>query len=83
MIYNKQKHVAMLIIRVYPVKVYWINIEMKIYASVAQLVEQRTENPCVGSSILPWGTNVSALSRITSAVRIIYIFLFNTLIRTS
>src|SRR3954447_11373384 len=25
-------------------------------AQVAQLVEQRTENPCVGSSILPLGT---------------------------
>ncbi len=25
------------------------------YAKVAQLVEQRTENPCVGSSILPLG----------------------------
>lgn len=24
-----------------------------LYASVAQSVEQRTENPCVGSSILP------------------------------
>ena len=23
---------------------------------VAQSVEQRTENPCVGSSILPWAT---------------------------
>ena len=27
-------------------------------ASVAQLVEQRTENPCVDSSILSWGTIV-------------------------
>ena len=26
-------------------------------ASVAQLVEQRTENPCVGGSIPPQGTN--------------------------
>ena len=26
------------------------------YASVAQSVEQRTENPCVDSSILSWGT---------------------------
>ena len=26
---------------------------------VAQSVEQRTENPCVGSSILPWATKVS------------------------
>jgi hypothetical protein len=25
------------------------------YAEVAQSVEQRTENPCVGSSILPLG----------------------------
>src|SRR3954447_22614396 len=28
-------------------------------AQVAQLVEQRTENPCVGSSILPLGTTPS------------------------
>ena len=27
-----------------------------IYAQVAQLVEQRTENPCVGGSIPPLGT---------------------------
>lgn len=27
-------------------------------AQVAQLVEQRTENPCVGSSILPLGTSL-------------------------
>jgi hypothetical protein len=27
---------------------------------VAQLVEQRTENPCVGSSILPLATDASA-----------------------
>ena len=26
------------------------------FAEVAQSVEQRTENPCVGSSILPLGT---------------------------
>ncbi len=30
---------------------YW-----KIKGTVAQLVEQRTENPCVGSSILPGST---------------------------
>ena len=28
-------------------------------AEVAQLVEQRTENPCVGSSSLPLGTTIS------------------------
>ena len=28
-------------------------IYLYIFASVAQSVEQRTENPCVGSSILP------------------------------
>ena len=33
-----------------------IFIYLYIFASVAQSVEQRTENPCVGSSILPWGT---------------------------
>ena len=27
-----------------------------IYAPVAQPVEQRTENPCVGGSSPPWGT---------------------------
>ena len=31
-------------------------IRVAIYASVAQLVEQRTENPCVGGSIPPEGT---------------------------
>ena len=29
---------------------------MKIYGSVAQSVEQRTENPCVGGSIPPGAT---------------------------
>ena len=28
------------------------------YASIAQLVEQRTENPCVGGSIPPGGTKI-------------------------
>ncbi len=28
-----------------------------IFAEVAQLVEQRTENPCVGGSSPPLGTN--------------------------
>ena len=27
-----------------------------LFAQIAQLVEQRTENPCVGGSILPLGT---------------------------
>ena len=31
-------------------------------ASVAQLVEQRTENPCVGGSIPPGGTKVCGCS---------------------
>ena len=31
-------------------------IQSSIYAQIAQLVEQRTENPCVGGSIPPLGT---------------------------
>src|SRR5438132_10174902 len=30
-------------------------------AQVAQLVEQRTENPCVGGSIPPLGTSIPAI----------------------
>ena len=30
---------------------------MNSFAEVAQLVEQRTENPCVGGSSPPLGTN--------------------------
>ncbi len=32
-----------------------------IFAEVAQLVEQRTENPCVGGSSPPLGTNLRTL----------------------
>ncbi len=46
--------------------VFFIDIESKILfnlapsiAQIAQSVEQRTENPCVGGSIPPLGTNVS------------------------
>ena len=31
------------------------------YAEVAQLVEQRTENPCVGGSSPPLGTKIKQL----------------------
>ena len=34
-------------------------IQSSIYAQLAQLVEQRTENPCVGGSIPPLGTILS------------------------
>ncbi len=35
------------------------------FGQVAQLVEQRTENPCVGSSILPLATRPKALLSLT------------------
>ena len=38
-------------------------------AQVAQLVEQRTENPCVGGSIPPLGTSVFNCLRIAAMAR--------------
>ena len=32
--------------------------QRNIYGQIAQSVEQRTENPCVGSSILPLATKI-------------------------
>ena len=34
------------------------------FASIAQSVEQRTENPCVGSSILPRGTKYAGVAQL-------------------
>ena len=34
----------------------WLGLTVVPYAEVAQVVEQWTENPCVGSSSLPLGT---------------------------
>ncbi len=37
-------------------------VSVVLFAEVAQLVEQRTENPRVGSSILPLGTTFPLIS---------------------
>ena len=37
----------------------WLGLTVVPYAEVAQVVEQWTENPCVGSSSLPLGTILS------------------------
>lgn len=34
----------------------WFNSGLNDYGAIAQSVEQRIENPCVGSSILPHAT---------------------------
>ena len=53
---KKEKFVRILVLSIVHLSVFNVHCAQRIFASVAQSVEQWTENPCVGGSIPPGGT---------------------------